>query len=101
MGNAQGGPGGGPPGGKKDQKNDGERKKWKSKGGPSRVGRKKRKKGPAPIARLPKIFPSNKCKLRLSKLAILLKEKTTIKLTLIKNKTIANKLKEEILSYFN
>jgi 26S proteasome regulatory subunit T2 len=68
MGNAQGGPGGGPPGGKKDQKNDGERKKWKSKGGPSRVGRKKRKKGPAPIARLPKIFPSNKCKLRLSKL---------------------------------
>ena len=67
MGNAQGGPGG-PPGGKKDDKKDGEKKKWKSKGGPSRVGRKKRKKGPAPIARLPKIYPSAKCKLRLSKL---------------------------------
>ena len=67
MGNAQGGPPGGGAPGKKDEK-DGEKKKWKSKGGPSRVGRKKRKKGPAPIARLPKIYPSNKCKLRLSKL---------------------------------
>ena len=62
MGNAQPG---GPP--KKDDKKD-KKEKWKSKGGPSRVGRKKRKKGPAPIARLPKIFPNNKCKLRLSKL---------------------------------
>jgi 26S proteasome regulatory subunit T2 len=66
MGNAQGGgfPGGGPP------KKDGEKKKKKfeSKGGPARVGRKKRKKGPAPVARLPKIFPNAKCKLRLSKL---------------------------------
>ena len=53
---------------KKDEKKDGEKKKWKSKGGPARVGRKKRKKGPAPIARLPKIFPAAKCKLRLSKL---------------------------------
>lgn len=64
MGNAQGGPGAQ----KKDEKKDGEKKKWKSKGGPARVGRKKRKKGPAPIARLPKIFPAAKCKLRLSKL---------------------------------
>jgi len=67
MGNAQGGPGG-PPGGKKDDKKDGDKKKWKSKGGPSRVGKKKRKKGPAPIARLPKIYPAARCKLRLSKL---------------------------------
>ena len=73
MGNVPGG-GGGPPGGAgggkgKDGK-DGQpkKKRFESKGGPTRVGRKKRKKGPAPIARLPKIFPNAKCKLRLSKL---------------------------------
>lgn len=70
MGNQQaGGAGGGglPPGfpggpgqggaNKKDQK-DKKKKRFESQGGPSRVGKKRVKKGPAPVVRLPKIYPS-------------------------------------------
>ena len=80
MGNQQaGGAGGGglPPGfpggpgqggaNKKDQK-DKKKKRFESQGGPSRVGKKRVKKGPAPVVRLPKIYPSAKCKLRLLKM---------------------------------
>ena len=77
MGNQQsGGTGGGlPPGfpggpgqpGKKDQKEK-KKKRFESQGGPSRVGKKRVKKGPAPVVRLPKIYPSAKCKLRLLKM---------------------------------
>jgi 26S proteasome regulatory subunit T2 len=79
MGNQQpGGAGGGlPPGfpggpgqggaNKKEQK-DKKKKRFESQGGPSRVGKKRVKKGPAPVVRLPKIYPSAKCKLRLLKM---------------------------------
>merc|ERR1711871_1437208 len=44
------------------------KKRFESQGGPSRVGKKRVKKGPAPVVRLPKIYPSAKCKLRLLKM---------------------------------
>ena len=62
---------GGPPGagGKGDKKNDEKKKKrFESQGGPSRVGKKRKKQSVAPITRLPKVMPSAKCKLRLLKM---------------------------------
>lgn len=62
---------GGPPGagGKGDKKKDEKKKKrFESQGGPSRVGKKRKKQSVAPITRLPKVMPSAKCKLRLLKM---------------------------------
>jgi 26S proteasome regulatory subunit T2 len=73
MGNQQpggggGAPGGGPPGGKDGKPQEKKKKRFESQTGPSRVGKKRKKKGVAPVARLPKIMPSAKCKLRLLKM---------------------------------
>jgi len=60
-----GGPGG--PGGQK--KGDAPKKKKKFQHGtPSRVGRKRRKRGTTPAAKTPAVLPNAKCKLRLMKL---------------------------------
>lgn len=68
MGNAQPGgtaPGGGQPG--KDQKKDQQqqKKKWEPPL-PTRVGKKK-KKGPAAASKLPQVFPTTRCRLKLLK----------------------------------
>jgi 26S proteasome regulatory subunit T2 len=60
-----GGPGG-PPGGGKDKKE--EKKKFEGPPPPSRVGKKKKSKGPDQAAKIPVVTPSAKCQLRLLKL---------------------------------
>ena len=61
----QGGPGGGgPPDQKKDK--DQEKKKWEHRP-PTRTGRRRRRRGAQGANRLPQIFPTAKCKLRLLK----------------------------------
>ena len=50
---------------RKDEK---KKKRFESQGGPSRVGKKRKKQSVAPITRLPKVMPSAKCKLRLLKM---------------------------------
>eukprot|EP00741_Cyanophora_paradoxa_P006807 tig00001042_g6583.t1 len=71
MGNQQGQPGQ-PPAGQGDQKKaeqDKEKKAKKHEAAPaSRVGRKKKKKGPEAAAKLPTVTPTAKCKLRHMKL---------------------------------
>ncbi|KAJ1499948.1 ATPase of 26S proteasome regulatory subunit 4, partial [Coelomomyces lativittatus] len=71
MGNAQSGlplPGF-PPGGdgKKDSKQDKDKKKWEPPVN-THLGKKKRRKGPDPIYKLPAVFPTTRCKLKLLKL---------------------------------
>jgi 26S proteasome regulatory subunit T2 len=71
MGNAQGGMGGGFPGlpGKDGKGKDGEKKKKRFEPRPpTRVGKRKRRKGPSAAAKLPKVYPTLKCKLRMMKL---------------------------------
>ena len=66
MGNGQSGmPPGGPPG---DNQNDKKKKKYEPPPGPTRVGRRKKKRGPEIAAKLPTITPTAKCRLRLLKL---------------------------------
>jgi 26S proteasome regulatory subunit T2 len=66
-------PGNRPPGGNKDQ-NEGDKDKEKKDykkfepQEPTRIGKKKRKRGPDPSHRLPTITPHTKCRLRLLKL---------------------------------
>ena len=70
MGNAQGGAGGGPPGQGGDGK-DGkkeEKKKFEGPPPPSRVGKKKKSRGPDQQEKLPTVTPAAKCQLRLLKL---------------------------------
>mmetsp|Transcript_16101 Transcript_16101/g.26294 ORF Transcript_16101/g.26294 Transcript_16101/m.26294 type:complete len:440 (-) Transcript_16101:996-2315(-) len=64
MGNAPGAPGGGPGKGKDEQK---KKKKFEHRA-PTRVGKKKRNRGPTTAKRVPPVFPTAKCKLRLMKL---------------------------------
>ena len=68
MGQAQSG--GGPPG--PPRKNDDEEAKKKKKkfqpAAAARTGRKRRRRGAAPAQRVPQVFPTSKCKLRLLKL---------------------------------
>mmetsp|Transcript_25251 Transcript_25251/g.79225 ORF Transcript_25251/g.79225 Transcript_25251/m.79225 type:complete len:444 (-) Transcript_25251:795-2126(-) len=68
MGQGQSGPGGPP--GPPNQNGDDKDKKKKKKFAPpqSRTGRKRRRKGDAPAQRVPAVFPTSKCKLRLLKL---------------------------------
>jgi 26S proteasome regulatory subunit T2 len=71
MGNAKGGMGGGFPGlpGKDGKGKDGEKKKKRFEPRPpTRVGKRKRRKGPSAAAKLPKVYPTLKCKLRMMKL---------------------------------
>ncbi|KAJ3324732.1 ATPase of 26S proteasome regulatory subunit 4 [Boothiomyces sp. JEL0866] len=63
MGQNQSGLPGGPPGDKKDEKQ--EKKKWEPPV-PTRVGKKK-KKGPDSTTKLPAVFPTTRCKLKLLK----------------------------------
>lgn len=64
MGNAQGGPGGG-----RGRKDDQQKKKKKFQHGqPTRVGKRRRKRGVATATKVPNVLPSAKCKLRLMKL---------------------------------
>mmetsp|Transcript_67326 Transcript_67326/g.152338 ORF Transcript_67326/g.152338 Transcript_67326/m.152338 type:complete len:442 (-) Transcript_67326:130-1455(-) len=66
MGNAQGGP---PPGEGGEEKKDDEPKRKKFTPQPAlRTGRRKKKKGPSAGVKLPEVFPTTKCKLRLLKL---------------------------------
>lgn len=59
---------GGPPGGKKGEKKDGkEKKKWQPPK-PTRVGRKKIKRGPQAASKVPSVAPLSKCRLRLARL---------------------------------
>jgi len=62
-----GGPGGPGAGKGKDGKDKAEKKKWVPPK-PTRVGRKKVKKGPQAASKLPSVFPTSKCKLRLLRL---------------------------------
>lgn len=62
MGNQQSGMGG-PGGGKKDKK---EKKKWEPPVAPT-IGKKKRRKGPAAVHKLPQVYPTTRCKLKLLK----------------------------------
>lgn len=65
MGQGQSGLPGGPPGGKghnKDEKGKKEKKKWEPPL-PTRVGKKK-KKGPDTQGKIPQVFPTSRCKLR-------------------------------------
>jgi len=55
-----------PPGGNKENK-DKEKKKWEPPTGPTRVGRKK-KRGPATSTKIPAVFPTTRCRLRLLKM---------------------------------
>ncbi|KAI9482346.1 ATPase of 26S proteasome regulatory subunit 4 [Coemansia sp. RSA 989] len=64
MGNAQSGFSGGPPGDKDKKK---EKKKWEPPV-PTTIGRKKNKKGPSGIAKLPKVHPTIRCNLKMLKL---------------------------------
>ena len=57
---------GGPPGGKKDE-NKPKKKKFESRGG-GVTRRKRKKKGPPAAVKIPQVFPTSKCKLRLLKL---------------------------------
>lgn len=59
-------PGGGPGGGKKDQKDQGPAKKKWEPPLPTRVGKKK-KRGPDAASKLPAVFPTTRCRLRLLK----------------------------------
>ena len=54
--------------GKRQEKDEKKKKRFESQGGPSRVGKKRKKQSVAPITRLPKVMPSAKCKLRLLKM---------------------------------
>lgn len=67
MGNGQSGmpPGSGPPG---DNSNDKKKKKYEPPPGPTRVGRRKKRRGPEAAAKLPTITPTAKCRLRMLKL---------------------------------
>ncbi|KAL1921722.1 uncharacterized protein VTP21DRAFT_10364 [Calcarisporiella thermophila] len=67
MGNAQSGipPGGGAPGKDKDKQEKDKKKKWEPPV-PTRVGKKK-KRGPDPTSKLPQVFPTTRCKLKLLK----------------------------------
>jgi 26S proteasome regulatory subunit T2 len=56
---------GGPPGQKKDDKP--KKKKFESRGG-GVTRRKRKKKGPPAAVKIPQVYPSSKCKLRLLKL---------------------------------
>ncbi|KAL9644314.1 hypothetical protein ABK040_005775 [Willaertia magna] len=74
MGNAPSGqnpfsqfPGGGKKKGDQDKKKKKEKKKFEQPT-PTRIGRKKRKKGPQIAAKLPEVTPLSKCKLRLLRL---------------------------------
>jgi len=57
--------GGKPGGGKKDDK---KKKKWQPPKPPAHIGRKKRKRGPKALKKLPTVTPLNRCKLRKLKL---------------------------------
>jgi len=59
-----------PPNPNNNNNKDGDEKKKKKKFQPiaARTGRKRRRRGAAPAQRVPKIFPTSKCKLRLMKL---------------------------------
>lgn len=66
MGNGQSGmPPGAPPG---DSQGEKKKKKYEPPPGPTRVGRKKKNRGPEVAAKLPSITPSAKCRLRMLKL---------------------------------
>eukprot|EP00029_Vermamoeba_vermiformis_P005217 TRINITY_DN174_c0_g1_i1.p1 TRINITY_DN174_c0_g1~~TRINITY_DN174_c0_g1_i1.p1 ORF type:complete len:454 (+),score=130.29 TRINITY_DN174_c0_g1_i1:24-1364(+) len=71
MGQAGSNPGQGPNRQNKDQKKDDKPKDDKSKferAPPTRVGKRKRRKGPDPSSRLPTVTPHTKCRLRLLKM---------------------------------
>ncbi|KAJ1882876.1 ATPase of 26S proteasome regulatory subunit 4 [Coemansia sp. RSA 486] len=67
MGNAQSGFPGGPPGGNKDKKKDKEKKAWQPPL-PTTIGQRKKKKGADGVAKLPKVYPTTRCNLKLLKL---------------------------------
>ncbi|KAJ2228359.1 ATPase of 26S proteasome regulatory subunit 4, partial [Coemansia sp. RSA 485] len=66
-GNAQSGFPGGPPGGNKDKKKDKEKKAWQPPL-PTTIGQRKKKKGADGVAKLPKVYPTTRCNLKLLKL---------------------------------
>eukprot|EP00935_MAST-01C_sp_MAST-1C-sp1_P002092 g2092.t1 len=83
--------GGGPPGAdKKDEKKQ-KKKKFEARGGVSI--KKRKKKGPPPAVRIPAVFPTSKCKLRLLKLERI-KDYLAMEEEFIKNQDIL-KPKEE------
>ena len=90
MGNVPGGPGGGPPGGAGQKKKP--KKKFEPRQ-PSRVGRKKRS-GPAALAKVPNVVPSQKCKLRKMKLERI-KDYLLIEEEYIRNQEILKPKKEQ------
>ncbi|KAJ2601555.1 ATPase of 26S proteasome regulatory subunit 4 [Coemansia sp. RSA 1721] len=58
---------GGPPGGNKDKKKDKEKKAWQPPL-PTTIGQRKKKKGADGVAKLPKVYPTTRCNLKLLKL---------------------------------
>jgi 26S proteasome regulatory subunit T2 len=82
---------GGPPGGKKDE-NKPKKKKFESRGG-GVTRRKRKKKGPPAAVKIPQVFPTSKCKLRLLKLERI-KDFLLLEQEFIKNQEIL-KPKEE------
>ncbi|KAJ2107845.1 ATPase of 26S proteasome regulatory subunit 4 [Coemansia sp. S142-1] len=66
MGNAQSGFPGGPPG-DKDKKDKDKKKKWQPPL-PTTIGQRKKRKGPDGVAKMPKVYPTIRCNLKLLKL---------------------------------
>ncbi|KAJ2337644.1 ATPase of 26S proteasome regulatory subunit 4 [Coemansia sp. RSA 1694] len=66
MGNAQSGFPGGPPG-DKDKKDKDKKKKWQPPL-PTTIGQRKKKRGPDGVAKMPKVYPTIRCNLKLLKL---------------------------------
>ncbi|KAJ2003473.1 ATPase of 26S proteasome regulatory subunit 4 [Coemansia thaxteri] len=66
MGNAQSGFPGGPPG-DKDKKDKDKKKKWQPPL-PTTVGQRKKRKGPDGVVKMPKVYPTIRCNLKLLKL---------------------------------
>ena len=86
--------GGGPPGAdKKDEKKQ-KKKKFEARGGVSI--KKRKKKGPPPAVRIPAVFPTSKCKLRLLKLERI-KDSLAMEEEFIKNQDILKPKEEKAL----
>jgi len=68
MGQSPSGIGGLPGSGGQQKKKDDEKKKKFEPRPPTRIGKKKRKKGPSAAVRTPQVFPTTRCMLRLRKL---------------------------------
>ncbi|KAJ2064478.1 ATPase of 26S proteasome regulatory subunit 4 [Coemansia aciculifera] len=66
MGNAQSGFPGGPPG-DKDKKDKDKKKKWQPPL-PTTIGQRKKRRGPDGVAKMPKVYPTIRCNLKLLKL---------------------------------